>query len=61
MNIGDYVKYDNKLWEIVFIEATIGGVSFYYKLNCKTNDEPDVWVMNNKVEETNISQSYFEL
>ena len=61
MKIGDYVKYHNQLWEITSIEDTIGGKMFYYKLNCRTADEPDIWVGSNLIEETDISQLYFEL
>jgi hypothetical protein len=75
MKIGDYVKYHNQLWEITSIEGhlpvtclgagswvdTIGGEMFYYKLNCQTADEPDIWVGSDLIEETDISQLYFEL
>ena len=60
MKIGTYVKYDNSLWEIIDIRR--GSCEIYYRLSSRSSDitEP-VWAMDNQVEETNISQSYFEL
>lgn len=61
MKIGTYVKYDNSLWEIIDIN-NLNPKEIYYRLSSRSSDitEP-VWVMDNQVEETNISQSYFEL
>ena len=61
MKIGTYVKYDNSLWEIIDIN-NLNPKEIYYRLSSRSSDitEP-VWAMDNQVEETNISQSYFEL
>jgi hypothetical protein len=61
MKIGTYVKYDNSLWEIIDIN-NLNTKEIYYRLSSRSSDitEP-VWAMDNQVEETNISQSYFEL
>jgi hypothetical protein len=61
MKIGTYVKYDNSLWEIIDIN-NLNPKEIYYRLSCRSSDitEP-VWAMDNQVEETNLSQSYFEL
>ena len=69
MKIGDYVKYDNKLWEIIRIlsrkEQTCdmfpNGLPDYYLLNCVSQDLPQQWIGADVVEKTNISQLYFEL
>ena len=61
MKIGTYVKYDNSLWEIIDIN-NLNPKEIYYRLSSRSSDitEP-VWAIDNQVEETNISQSYFEL
>ena len=61
MKIGTYFKYDNSLWEIIDIN-NLNPKEIYYRLSSRSSDitEP-VWAMDNQVEETNISQSYFEL
>ena len=61
MKIGTYVKYDNSLWEIIDIN-NLNPKEIYYRLSSRSSDitEP-VWAMDKQVEETNISQSYFEL
>lgn len=61
MKIGTYVKYDNSLWEIIDIN-NLNTKEIYYRLSSRSSDitEP-VWAMDNQVEETNLSQSYFEL
>jgi hypothetical protein len=61
MKIGTYVKYDNSLWEIIDIN-NLNPKEIYYRLSSRSSDitEP-VWAMDNQVEETNLSQSYFEL
>jgi|APGre2960657505_1045072.scaffolds.fasta_scaffold271147_1 hypothetical protein len=61
MKIGTYVEYDNSLWEIIDIN-NLNPKEIYYRLSSRSSDitEP-VWAMDNQVEETNISQSYFEL
>jgi hypothetical protein len=61
MKIGTYVKYDNSLWEIIDIN-NLNPKEIYYRLSSRSSDitEP-VWAMDNQVEETNISQSYFKL
>ena len=64
MKIGDYVKYDNNLWEIIRIDAGKRKTFTFpdeLLLNCKSQDLPDKWVSEKLVEETNLSQSYFEL
>ena len=37
------------------------GLPDYYLLNCISQDLPQEWIGADVVEETNISQSYFEL
>ena len=61
MKSGTYDKYDNSLWEIIDIN-NLNPKEIYYRLSSRSSDitEP-VWAMDNQVEETNISQSYFEL
>jgi hypothetical protein len=61
LTIGDYVKYDNSLWEIIDIN-NLNPKEIYYRLSCRSFDiaEP-IWVMDNQIEETDLSQSYFEL
>jgi hypothetical protein len=61
MKIGTYVEYDNSLWEIIDIN-NLNPKEIYYRLSSRSSDitEP-VWAMDNQVEKTNISQSYFEL
>ena len=69
MKIGDYVKYENKLWEIVRIlsrkEQTCdmfpNGLPDYYLLNCVSKDLSQQWIGADVVEKTDISQLYFEL
>lgn len=64
MKIGDYVKFDNKLWEIIRIDAgkrKTFTLPDELLLNCKSENIPDKWLSEKMVEKTNISQSYFEL
>lgn len=60
-SIGDYVKYDNKLWEIIDIND-MNKLEIYYRLLCQSHDiiKP-VWAMDTQVKKTDLSQSYFEL
>jgi hypothetical protein len=61
MKVGTYVKYDNKLWEIIG-SNNLSPKEIYYRLSCRSFDikEP-IWVTDNQIEETDLSQSYFEL
>ena len=61
MKIGDYVKYDNDLWEITYIDD-VSEKDDYYLLICRTADELPLWVKaDNNIIKTNLSQLTFEL
>jgi hypothetical protein len=71
MKIGDYVKYDNDVWEIIRVDAGRrksfisekfpNGFPDEYLLNCKTQELPDKWVSEKLVTKTSLSQLYFDL
>ncbi len=57
MKIGDYVKYSNHIWEIILIEETNNQT--YYKLECKSDNLDQIWVVSTLIQETETSQLYF--
>jgi hypothetical protein len=61
MNIGDYVKYDNDLWELIYIDDVSEKKDLYF-LSCRTSERINTWVSEDEeITKTNLSQSYFEL
>jgi hypothetical protein len=58
MKIGDYVKYDNDTWEIIYRDEVSTN---YYGLSCRTSEREDEWAYGHYLTETNLSQLHFEL
>lgn len=60
-SIGDYVKYDNQIWEVIDVNS-MNKLQIYYRLSCRSLDisEP-IWAIDLQVEETNMSQLYFNI
>ena len=59
MKIGDYVKYDNDLWEIISVDKVDNEP--FYLLYCHTTDRSNVWKTISHLTKTDISQLTFEL
>jgi hypothetical protein len=61
MKIGTYVKYDNDLWELLYIDDVSEKKDLYF-LSCRTSERNNLWVSEDEeITETDLSQSYFEL
>lgn len=58
MKIGDYVKYDNDVWEIIHKDEVSTN---YYGLSCRTSDRKNEWTHGHYLVKTNMQQLYFEL
>ena len=61
MNIGNYIKYDNDLWELLYIDDVSEKKDLYF-LACRNSERVSIWISEDEeITKTNISQSYFEL
>ena len=61
MNIGNYIKYDNDLWELLYIDDVSEKKDLYF-LSCRTSERVSIWISEDEeITKTNISQSYFDL
>ncbi len=60
MNIGDYVKYDNDLWELIYIDDVSGNKDLYF-LSCRTSERNSIWVSEDEAERTEYKQLHLDL